>query len=80
MWHEELLRLDERTAIEAAVDADRAYRLALWRDGECLLEFRGEDGEHRKRVRERTTAHDFRSIERLRYEFEQEIGRLVDRT
>jgi hypothetical protein len=78
MEHRELLRIDARTTLEAAVDA-HAYRLALWRGGECLVEFRGERGVHRRRSRERTSTYEFRSIEQLRYDFEQEIERLVDR-
>jgi hypothetical protein len=73
MWHQELLWLDERTAIEAAVDRDRAYRLAMWRDGERVLEFRFDRGRHLKYSHARTTAYDFRSIEQLRYDFEREI-------
>lgn len=80
MWHDEMLRLDERTSIEAAIDADRTYRLALWRDGECLLEFRLEKGRHVKRLRERTTVYEFRSIEQLRYDFERQIEELVGRS
>jgi len=79
MWHRELLRFDERTTVEAAVDPDRAYRLALWRDGECLLEFHGQGTMHRRRSAERTGVYEFRSIEQLRYDFEQEIERLVGR-
>lgn len=73
MWHRELLWLDERTAIEAAVDRDRAYRLAMWRNGERVLEFRCDRGRHLKCSHTRTTPYDFRSIEQLRYDFEREI-------
>jgi hypothetical protein len=79
MWHHELLRLDAQTTLEAAIGDDRAYRLALWRDGECLVEFHGERGVHRRRSGERSTRHEFRSIEQLRYDFEQEIAGLVGR-
>lgn len=79
MRHQELLRLDARTTVEAAIDAARGYRLGLWRNGECLVEFCSEDGVHRRRSRERVSAYEFRSIEQLRYDFEQEIERLVGR-
>ena len=79
MGHDEVLRLDASTTLEAAVDAARGYRLGLWRDGECIVEFRSEDGVHRRRSRERVSAYEFRSIEQLRYDFEQEIERLVGR-
>jgi len=79
MWHRERVRLDEQTTLEAEVDSDRSYRLGLWRGGECLVEFQGRGGRHRRRSHERTAAYEFRSVEQLRYEFEREIERLVDR-
>jgi hypothetical protein len=47
---------------------DLRYRL---RYGDAV-EFR--DG--KKRVRGKTSAYEFRSVEQLRYDFEREIGRL----
>lgn len=74
MWHAEWLQLDERTALQAEVDANRDYRLALWRDGERVVEFQCENGRHRGR---QGAPYAFRSIEQLRYDFEREIEGLV---
>ncbi len=71
--------MDERTLIEACVAEDRSYRLALLRDGECLVEFASDKDRHWKRFHGRTTAYEFRSVEQLRYDFEQQIEDLVDR-
>ena len=74
MPHHEFLQLDERTSIEACVAQNGAYRLALWRDGRCMVEFRSEKDHHWKRSLERTSAYEFRSIEQLRYDFEQDVA------
>jgi len=79
MRHREWLQLDAGTTVEAAIDSGPSYRLGAWRDGECLVEFEGRGGKHRRRSRERIAAYEFRSIEQLRYDFGQEIERLVGR-
>ena len=78
MMHRELFQLDARTSVEAVVGDDRSYHLCLWHDGELLIEFACDGGEiHHRRVRERTSAYEFRSVEQLRYDFEREIETLV---
>jgi len=57
--------------MEAVVQADRRYRLCLWKDGGLLVEYSGPD--HRRRVRERAATYEFRSVEQLRYDFERDV-------
>jgi hypothetical protein len=71
--YREVLRLGTGAWLEALVAPDR-YRLCLYRAGAPLVEYWSDGGAHRRRVRERTVAYDFRSIEQLRYDFERDAG------
>jgi hypothetical protein len=69
--YHELLLLGADAWLDARVEADR-YRLCLYRAEAPVLEYWGDGAIHRRRVRERTVAYDFRSIEQLRYDFERD--------
>lgn len=71
--YEERLLLADGGRIEAVVQADRRYRLCLSRNGEVLVEYRNDGAGHRRRVRERAAAYEFRSVEQLRYDFERDV-------
>ena len=68
----ERVRLADGVTVEAHVTPDRGYRLALCRRGMPRVEFWSDGVVHRRRVGERTTAYEFRSIEQLRYDFERD--------
>ena len=70
--YRELVRLTEGVTVEAMVAPDRNYRLALLRQGTPFVEFWNDGAGHRRRVGERTSAYEFRSIEQLRYDFERD--------
>jgi hypothetical protein len=48
------------------------YRLALRKGKKLLVEYRGGGGKHRKAVRGRESAYEFKSVEKLRYDFERD--------
>ena len=66
-------------SVEARIAPDRSYRLALVRRGQLLVEFCSEGAIHRRRVGDRTTTYEFRSIEQLRYDFERDAEDALDR-
>ena len=70
--YREVVRLTDAVTVEAIVTPDRGYRLALLREGTPHVEFWNDGAGHRRRVGERTSAYDFRSIEQLRYDFERD--------
>jgi hypothetical protein len=70
--YQERVRLAGGVTVEARVTPDRGYRLALYRRGTPRVEFWSDGATHRRRVGERTTAYEFRSIEQLRYDFERD--------
>lgn len=70
--YSEALRLSDGVSVEARVAPDRTYRLALHRRGRLLLEFWNEGPVHHRRLGERVAVYEFRSIEQLRYDFEQD--------
>jgi hypothetical protein len=70
VYAERVLLADGRW-MEAVVHADRRYRLCLWRNSALLIEYSGPD--HRRRLRERAAAYEFRSVEQLRYDFERDV-------
>ena len=70
--YRELVRLTDGVTVEAVVTPDRSYRLALFHHGAPQVEFWNDGAGHRRRVGERTSAYDFRSIEQLRYDFERD--------
>jgi len=72
MNYRELVRLADGVTVEARVTPERGYRIALFRRGTPRVEFWNDGTVHHRRVGERTTAYDFRSIEQLRYDFERD--------
>jgi len=68
--YEERVLLADGRWMEAVVQADRRYRLRLWKNSALLVEYSGPD--HRRRGRERAAAYEFRSVEQLRYDFERD--------
>lgn len=64
MFYEKLLLA--RGMLEIELRADMTYRL---RYGD-LVEYTN----HRRRVRGRTLPYEFRSVEQLRYDFEQDLA------
>ena len=70
--YRERVRLTDGVTVEAIVASDRSYRLALFRQGTPHVEFWNDGAGPRRRVGERTSAYDFRSIEQLRYDFERD--------
>lgn len=64
MYYEKLLLA--RGMLEIELRADMTYRL---RYGD-LVEYTN----HRRRVRGRTLPYEFRSVEQLRYDFEQDLA------
>jgi len=72
-FYEERVLLAGGAWVEAAVDADRRYRLRLRKGDETLVEYRNDGVSHRRGVRERAVAYEFRSVEQLRYDFERDV-------
>ena len=73
------LLLDARTSLQALVARDGSYRLSLQRGGATLVEYWNDGSVHRRRVHERTLAYEFRSVEKLRYDFESDLEDAVHR-
>jgi hypothetical protein len=69
--HERVV-LADGAQIEIAFDPP-AYRLA-WHSRSARVRYESEgDGRHRRLVRARRLAYEFRSVEQLRYDFERDI-------
>jgi hypothetical protein len=69
MLHETVV-LEDGRLINIELSADLMYRL---RYGELI-----EYSNGRRRVRGRTLPYEFRSVEQLRYDFEQDVRRLEE--
>ena len=76
---EETLRLSDGSMLIARVGPGRDYRLGLYRGGTVLVEFWSEGSTHRRRVGDRLSSYEFRSIEQLRYDFELDAEDALDR-
>jgi len=48
------------------------YRLSFFGPGKLLVEYKGSSGRHGRAVRGRSAAYDFKSVEKLRYDFERD--------
>ena len=70
--YRERVRLADGVTVEAIVTPDPSYRLALSRKGTPRVEYWNDGAGHRRRMGERTSAYEFRSIEQLRYDFERD--------
>ena len=76
---EETLWLGDGSALIARVGPSREYRLGLYRRGAPLVEFWSEGAVHRRRAGDRISTYEFRSIEKLRYDFERDAEDALDR-
>lgn len=74
MYHmlDERVMLPGGRRIEISLAARGRYRLACLAKGERLVEYLGDGSRHRRRVRGRESAYEFRSVEQLRYDFERD--------
>ena len=66
----EIVLLESGRLLTIELDADLRYRLRYGK----LVEY----SNGRRRVRGRTALYEFRSVEQLRYDFEEEIRRLEE--
>ena len=48
------------------------YRLTVRKGRKILVEYKGEGGRHSSAVRGRAAAYEFKSVEKLRYDFERD--------
>jgi hypothetical protein len=48
------------------------YRLSVIGPGKLLVEYKGEGGRHGRAVRGRAAPYEFKSVEKLRYDFERD--------
>ena len=76
---EETLRLSDGATLIARVGPGADYRLGLYQHGAPLVEFWSEGAVHRRRVGDRISSYEFRSIEQLRYDFELDAEDALDR-
>jgi hypothetical protein len=79
MEHRETLRLSDGSTLIARVAPDRSYRLGLYRGAATLVEFWSERAAHWRRVADRVSPYEFRSIEQLRYDFERDAEDALNR-
>jgi hypothetical protein len=70
--YREAVRLTGDVTVEAIVAPDRSYRLALFLRATPRVEYWNDRAGHYRRVGERTSDYEFRSIEQLRYDFERD--------
>ena len=77
--YREAVRLTGGFTVEAIVAPDRSYRLALLEEGRPRVEYWNDRAGHHRRIGERTSAYEFRSIEQLRYDFERDAEDALDR-
>ena len=71
---EERIVLSGGRRVEISLEARGRYRLACLVQGELLVQYSGEGARHRRRVRGRESAYQFRSVEQLRYDFERDVA------
>jgi len=48
------------------------YRLTVKKGQKTLVEYKGKGGRHSRAVRGRAAAYEFKSVEKLRYDFERD--------
>lgn len=58
--------------IDIALDRQWRYRLCYVAGARVWVEYWNSGQGHRRRVRGRESAYDFKSVEQLRYDFEQD--------
>jgi hypothetical protein len=71
---EERLILPGGRRVELRFDAGGGYRLACRAGAQVLVAYAGDGGGHRREVRGRRAAYEFRSVEQLRYDFERDVA------
>ena len=71
---EERVMLPGGLRIEISLEGRGRYRLACLAQGELLVQYSGDGARHRRGVRGREAAYEFRSVEQLRYDFERDAA------
>lgn len=69
---EERLVLANGVLLEAVFRSLGNFRLSSLKNGNLLVEYKGEGNRHSRTLRGRTSAYAFRSVEQLRYDFERD--------
>lgn len=71
---EERVVLPGGLRIEIMLEARGEYRLACWARADLLVRYSGDGTRHRRHLRGRESAYQFRSVEQLRYDFERDVA------
>ena len=58
--------------LELRLSDGMQYRLTVRKGRKILVEYKGDGGRHGRAVRGRAAAYEFRSVEKLRYDFERD--------
>ena len=69
---EECLVLEDGFSMRISLHDGARYSLALRHRQELLVEFKGDGKEHVRSLRGREGAYEFKSVEKLRYDFERD--------
>lgn len=64
--------LADGTLLEIRLQSAGRYRLALLEQRRPVVEYRNEGEGHRRRLRGRELGYEFKSVEKLRYDFERD--------
>lgn len=68
----ERVRLADGAALELVLDPP-SYRLS-WRSARARVQYASVgEGRHRREVRGKASAYEFRSVEQMRYDFERDV-------
>jgi len=70
--YEERVMLADGRRMELRLVSQEEYSLAVHRGARRLVEYRSEGRGHRRHLRGRELAYEFRSVEQLRYDFERD--------
>ena len=71
---EERVVLPEGRRIEILLDREMHYRLRFLEGNSPVVEYASDGGGHRRRLRGRDLAYEFKSVEQLRYDFERDAA------
>ena len=58
--------------LELRLSNGMRYRLSVKKGQKILVEYKGNGGRHSRAVRGRALAYEFKSVEKLRYDFERD--------
>ena len=59
-------------SLEIVFHPDEGYRLSCRQGKKVLVEYKGDARRHGRTVRGRESAYEFKSVEKLRYDFERD--------